>query len=519
MATKPPESTDYSFFILFRILFGVCLAESAAQDLFSSYWRQTLLWPKFHFHYAGFGWVQPLPEPYLLAGYILFILSCLLFSAGLFQRATSAFNLLFYSYTVLLEKAVYNNHYYLIAILCFFFCLLPVENPARGEKPSGPGWFLDLFRYQFAIVYFFAGVAKWNRDWLLGEPLGQWLHPISESYRLPLLMDPYVVSFMAISGLLLDLLVGPALLYQRTRYPAMLLLIAFHCSNEAMFEIGVFPAMMVASCLLFLGPPPVPRLAWKSPAARFAALFLLVQCLLPLRHFAIPGMSAWTDDGHRYAWRMKLRSKRPMLKSLLIDAKPVDPRRYLTPGQIQRMSSRPDMIVEFVDYLKREEGVDSVRMLITARLNGRPEQTFVHPGVELTKVEFSAFSPTDWVEPLEQPYLEKSAKYSYRVVLGFLYALATVQLVLSLLQGRKKRDWKSVSVWGGAGAVFMLGSYYLFSHLSPALLATGWLLVAGLWGWGLSRKTEWFHSTLLVGQTVLLLLFSSILYLYPTLTL
>ena len=36
------------------------------------------------------------------------------------------------------------------------------------------------------------------------------------------------------------------------------------------------------------------------------AAWILVQILVPLRHFLIPGNVAWTAEGQRFAWHMKL---------------------------------------------------------------------------------------------------------------------------------------------------------------------------------------------------------------------
>ena len=39
------------------------------------------------------------------------------------------------------------------------------------------------------------------------------------------------------------------------------------------------------------------------------SVFLLVQLTLPLRHYIYQGNVSWTEQGHRFAWHMKLRSK------------------------------------------------------------------------------------------------------------------------------------------------------------------------------------------------------------------
>lgn len=46
-----------------------------------------------------------------------------------------------------------------------------------GQRWSNwvPAWSLWLLRAQIAVVFVFASVAKWNGDWLRGQPLGLWL--------------------------------------------------------------------------------------------------------------------------------------------------------------------------------------------------------------------------------------------------------------------------------------------------------------------------------------------------------
>lgn len=46
-----------------------------------------------------------------------------------------------------------------------------------GQRWSNwvPTWSLWLLRAQIAVVFVFASVAKWNGDWLRGQPLGLWL--------------------------------------------------------------------------------------------------------------------------------------------------------------------------------------------------------------------------------------------------------------------------------------------------------------------------------------------------------
>ena len=55
-------------------------------------------------------------------------------------------------------------------------------------------------------------------------------------------------------GLLFDLLIGFMLINRRTRLLALPLLLFFHLLNAFLFNIGVFPWLMIASTVVFFAP-------------------------------------------------------------------------------------------------------------------------------------------------------------------------------------------------------------------------------------------------------------------------
>ena len=86
------------------------------------------------------------------------------------------------------------------------------------------------------------------------------------------------------------------------------------------------------------------------------AAYLGLQCFLPLRHFLVPGNVHWTEEGHRFAWHMKLRTKEGLLWYRLTSPRSgatwtVDPRDELTSWQARKMIGRPDMILEYAWHL------------------------------------------------------------------------------------------------------------------------------------------------------------------------
>jgi hypothetical protein len=146
----------------------------------------------------------------------------------------------------------------------------------------------------------------------------------------------------------------------------------------------------------------------------FIAVWLAFQILVPLRHLLYPGNESWTEQGHRFAWQMKLRDKEAKATFYVRDPASgrewqVDPAGYLARHQVDEMAGRPDMILQFAHYLARrwaeQNGVQQaeVRARVCASLNGRGAAWLVDPGRDLARVERS-LRHADWIMPLAQPF-------------------------------------------------------------------------------------------------------------------
>ena len=119
----------------------------------------------------------------------------------------------------------------------------------------------------------------------------------------------------------------PLLLWRRTRLAAWLALVVFHVCTWALFPIGVFPWLMIGAATVFFEPDwprrlarpdravatAVPRVragaAVAGAASGVAAVWVVVQLALPLRHLAYPGDHRWTGQGYRFAWNVLLVEK------------------------------------------------------------------------------------------------------------------------------------------------------------------------------------------------------------------
>ena len=86
--------------------------------------------------------------------------------------------------------------------------------------------------------------------------------------------------------------------------------------------------------------------------------YFIVQLLLPIRHHFIQDNVIWTEEGHRMSWRMMLRTKSGIVKYKVIDKSnnneiPININEYLSKKQSRIASTKPDVIWQFAQYLKK----------------------------------------------------------------------------------------------------------------------------------------------------------------------
>ncbi|MCC6145342.1 MAG: HTTM domain-containing protein, partial [Candidatus Hydrogenedentes bacterium] len=322
---------DADTLAIFRIAFGFLMATQA----FGKYmWRaQEYYSPDaFHFRYPHFEWVHPLPGLPPEIEVALTGVAALGIMFGFYFRASAVIFTVAYTHLFLIERSLFNNHYYLIILLGIL--LIATDSHAafsydasrsRVRNPGWcPFWHVALFRAQLVIVYFFGGIAKLGADWLQGEPMRQWLLERSASHvGGAFLAHPWAAWFFSYSGLVFDLSIGFLLLYRPTRYWALIPLLTFHLMNAYLWKIGVFPWLAIASTVVFFDPgmprrwlrridtdiplAAVPHAQVTSLRHRRAVLtmllaYLVIQCLLPFRHHFYTHNVNWTETGHMFSW-------------------------------------------------------------------------------------------------------------------------------------------------------------------------------------------------------------------------
>lgn len=427
---------------VFRIAFGLLMAGAMVRLIAYGWVDELFLRPRFHFPYAGFEWVRPLPGVWMYVHVVVVGLCAMGMAIGCRYRVCSVLFFLGFTWLELIDQTTYLNHYYLVSLLAGLLMFMPAHrqwsidawrNPALRTLTI-PRWPVMLLRFQFAVVYVFAGIAKLNADWLIhAQPMKIWLAARSEMPLLGRLLEQSWTAHAA-SGFaaIYDLSVPFLLLATRTRPFAFAAVVVFHVLTWLLFSIGMFPWIMIAGSLLFF--PADWPLKWlpvlrselqnAEPVTRFPhwgrgliALYVALQIVIPLRAGFCADDIAWTSRGFNWAWKVMIVEKRGHVTLIAYD--PVRRARWtidlmdtITPRQTVMMAQDPEMIralAGFIAQQLREQGRGGVeiRAEAFASLNGRPGQRLIDPQVDLTKPP-----PAAWIMPLQPDHSAGKAAFA-----------------------------------------------------------------------------------------------------------
>ncbi len=434
------EPSNIAILVYFRIIFGAVMLWEVFRyfehDWIDKYWIE----PTFHFTYYGFDWLRPWPGDGMIFHFIAMGILSVCIMIGFKYRISTILFFFAFSYMFLLEQSRYLNHFYLISLISFVMVFVPAHKALSFDSwwnkkirtDFVPAWSLWLLRIQIGVPYFFGGVAQINEDWLNGNPLRFWLADRADTFPIlgQFFTEEWFVFFFAYSALLMDLVAVPFLLWKRSRIFAYGILVLFHVLNSQLFSLGIFPWFMIFATVIFFDPS-WPRIFFKKfkttrkPQTRVSSLtknqkivlslfliFIIFQVAMPLRHYAYPGNVSWTEEGHNFSWHMKLRDKyTTYIEFFATDPKTgetwtIDPYGDLTVKQVSKMSTRPDMILQYSHFIAenlREEGYDDIeiRVKVISSLNGRESQSLIDPNVDLAEHPVTIL-PKSWIVPLKK---------------------------------------------------------------------------------------------------------------------
>ncbi|ALU74972.1 deoxyribonuclease HsdR [Tenacibaculum dicentrarchi] len=430
---------------VFRLLFGIMMLASIVRFWYNG-WIETLyINPEFHFSYDGFQWIKPLGQyTYLL--FFICGLSAIFIAFGYKYRLAIITFFLSFTYIELIDKTTYLNHYYFISVLSFLLVFLPANVRfsldsfiAKKSYKNVPKWTIDSIKLLLGIVYFYAGLAKLNSDWLLrAQPLKIWL-PSKFNFPLiggNLMQQEWFCYAMSWSGAAYDLTIPFLLLWKKTRLLAFTVVVFFHVFTRILFPIGMFPFIMIIATLIFFDATfhekiigfirrkiknPLDKIRIKhienyqytshlkkQVITGIVAVLLVFQVLFPWRYLAYPGELFWTEEGFRFSWRVMLMEKVGYANFKIVDRKTgaffyVDNRMFLTSFQEKQMSFQPDFILEYAHYLGnhfKNKGHENIAVYVESyvTLNGRLSAPYINSKVNLYQ-EKESFKHKKWILP------------------------------------------------------------------------------------------------------------------------
>lgn len=453
----------------FRALFGLVMCVGVLRFMQNGWIHALYVEPTFFFKYYGFEWVQPMGAPAMYAVFVLMALSALGIGLGAYYRLSAVTFFLTWTYVELLDVTNYLNHYYFVSIAAFLLILVPAHRAFSVDvwrKPAiavamVPRWVVGIFRLQMGIVYFFAGLAKVQSDWLLrAQPMRIWLPSRSHFPVIGWLFQKTWVAFaMSWMGCIYDLSVPFLLMWRKARPWAYAVVVAFHLLTWWLFPIGMFPFIMIAGGLIFFPGAVHARwqarlmglLRWRGMAADGAAhldaspaapgnpvgtasktlataasatwvphrwavpalalvigLHFTLQVALPFRYLLYPQDLFWHEQGFRFSWRVMLMEKSGYATFHVRDPRTgrrdvVHNSDYLTLQQERMMSTQPDLILQYAHLLAadyRRQGIADPQVYaeVYATLNGSGSRLLIDPNVDLAQ-KAEGFASKTWVLP------------------------------------------------------------------------------------------------------------------------
>ena len=412
--------------VIFRVAFGIMMAASAIRFWAKGWIEPLYIEPEFHFKYWLFEWVQPLPGNgmyFIFAGLVILSL-CI--AAGFMYRLSTVLYFLTFTYVELIDKALYLNHYYFISLISLLMIFMPAHRcfsldsmiNRRIKVTHIPAVFPNLIKLQLAVVYFFAGIAKINSEWLLeAMPLKLWLPARA---NLPIIGGAFdyewVAYAMSWSGMIYDLTIPFLLYFKKTRRWAYATVVIFHFMTWYLFQIGMFPWIMIVSTLIFFDAEDFSKLkkfilpaeenhlktSFQLPLKSAVILYLIIQVLIPLRHSFFKGDVSWNEQGFRYSWNVMRVEKTGHIEYRCVDPASgnnwiVYPVEHLTSIQAKQMAFQPDMILQYAHYLRKKYQSAEIYADSQVSLNGRPSKQLTDTKVDLAEQRESLFSDYKWV--------------------------------------------------------------------------------------------------------------------------
>ena len=422
------ERVDIRYVALLRIVIGIWFFVDYAGMLIIDRVGEAYVRAQMHFPFYGFEWVKPLPGWAMYAVFTIMTLCAVAIAIGYRYKLSVLIFLVLQLYVFMIDIVYTLNKFYLFMLLALVLLFIPadkfwswrVKKKSEDKQETVPRWMLLVFQLFLALIYFYSGLSKLNYDWLVShQPL---MNHLSRKWPFELFQNDgqnVVIALMSYGGVFFDLTIPFWLTFRKTRWFGHIYQICFHLLNFFLLGIGSLSIFMIILTFLLFPPSSLERrlglqeyqgvfelgLARKRLIVSSFSLFLLLNLLIPHRHYLIDNDVNWTEKGHRFSWRLMTRTKLGSASTFFVTDNvskqvwTVNPLDYLTGRQFRKMSSETDLVIVFAHWLEEEwrrKGFHDTKVTgsVRTRLNRRKVQNLVDPELDLTKVQRSVWTDT-----------------------------------------------------------------------------------------------------------------------------
>jgi hypothetical protein len=413
--------------VALRLAFGLAMAMWAIYMMISGKVAEVFSMQLVHFPYTGLEWIKPLPFWGMIAVFLVLAISAIGMGAGWHYRKTGLVFTLAFAYVSLIDKASYLSYYYYVLIIAMMLLVSPAYRLFSIDlirKPEirvdfAPVWLLWAFKVQVALVFFFAGMAKLNSDWLYsGIPVLLWLQDTLQNLGIPtgiLVSNSWIGIALSWFLVVFDFVIPHFLLDSRTSVQAFILVVIVQLTGVFFLPTGFFPVLVILSCMVFLPSRIIHHFISRisyflydvfrfkgevfSAGGTFmlqyrmrrlfpllASLFLAFQFFLPIYFYLSWGSFRWSSTAFHFSWDIHINHQKNSVAFYKVnkvkgESEPIAVDHMLSQVQKSTMASDPTMLKQFIGTLKETNpALSNPEVEIQAQscisLNGRPADCF-----------------------------------------------------------------------------------------------------------------------------------------------
>jgi hypothetical protein len=140
--------------------------------------------------------------------------------------------------------------------------------------------------------------------------------------------------------------------------------------------------------------------------------FIIFHITFPFRHFLYEGDPEWTGEGSKFAWRMKMQSRKVSTIKMAVfvneskEVYEIDPLSFISFNQSKHLTESPVNLVTLAKYVQNQAikkykiSPPLVKMDLTILFNGTMEQSLFSKDLDLASIDTKNTNVQSWMNPL-----------------------------------------------------------------------------------------------------------------------